>query len=175
MEGNKKEEIKEECIALLKKAGCDERVVRHCVVVADLALEIAKQKSGVSEELILRGALLHDIGRARSAEVDHGYIGGEIARNLGVDEKTVRIIQRHLGAGITAKEAKELGLPEMDFIPETMEEKIVAYADKLIDNDRRVNIDETVRKMKEKLGEKHPAIEKMRKLQEEVIGKTLHT
>jgi uncharacterized protein len=172
MDENKKEKIKKECIDLLKKAGCNERVIRHCLVVAEVALEIAKGKK-VSEELILKGALLHDIGRSSSNGIDHGYIGGEIAKKFGVEDKVVRIIQRHLGAGLTAEEAKKYGMPEIDLIPETREEKIVAYADKLVDNDKIVSIEETIKQYEKKLGKNYPAIERLKKLHEEVVGEKI--
>jgi uncharacterized protein len=160
-----------ECIGLLREVGCDEAVIKHCIAVAELALELARHHHDrVDEELVLRGALLHDIGRARSHGVDHGFVGGELARELRLDEKIVRIIQRHVGAGITAVEAKEVGLPPIDLMPETMEEKIVAHADNLIDGSRRTSIDDAIVNLKAKLGESHPAIERMRALNEEVIG-----
>lgn len=174
-EGKKEEGIRKECIELLRKAGCSEKVIRHCIAVAELALKIYNnrnedEKDNISKELILTGALLHDIGRAYSHGIDHGFIGGEVARNLGLDEKVVHIIQRHVGAGITKKEAKKIGFPEMDFMPETMEEKIVAHADNLIDSGRRIGMEEAIKEVKEKLGEKHPSVERMKKLHMEVIG-----
>jgi HD superfamily phosphodiesterase len=52
-------------------------------------------------------------------------------RNLPVE--VVRIIQRHLGAGLTEKEAELLGFPPGNYMPETLEEKIVTHADNLVD------------------------------------------
>ncbi|MHC1635757.1 MAG: TIGR00295 family protein [Candidatus Methanospirareceae archaeon] len=170
MEKEEEERIREECIRLLREVGCDEKVIRHCIAVAELALEIAKLKDGVSEELVLAGALLHDIGRAYTHGIEHGFIGGEVAKKLGLDERIVKIIQRHVGAGITAEEARKLGLPEEDFVPETMEEKIVAHADNLIDGWRRISIEEAIEDMKAKLGDKHPSVERLRRLHEEVMG-----
>ncbi|MGB2582023.1 MAG: tRNA (cytidine(56)-2'-O)-methyltransferase, partial [Thermoplasmata archaeon] len=56
----------------------------------------------------------------------------------------VMIIERHIGAGILEGEAVALGLPERDYVPETLEEKIVSHADNLIAGDRRVTLKETV-------------------------------
>jgi uncharacterized protein len=159
------------CIGILRAVGCNEAVINHCIAVADLALEIARRHhDGVDEKLVFAGALLHDMGRARSHGVDHGYVGGEMARALKMNEHLVRIIQRHVGAGITAVEAKELGLPSIDLMPETIEEKIVAHADNLIDGSRRTSIEDTIVNLKTKLGESHPSIERMRALHEEVMG-----
>ena len=47
-------------------------------------------------------------------------------------EKYARICERHTGAGLTANEiiAQKLPLPPRDFLPETLEEKLVCLADK---------------------------------------------
>jgi len=170
--------IRSECIGLLREVGCDEAVVEHCIAVAELALKIAfhynhsEGHDSVDENLVFKGALLHDIGRARSHGVEHGFVGGEVARELGLEEKVVRIIQRHVGAGITAEEAKEVGLPPVDFIPETMEEKIVAHADNLMEGWRRTSIEHAIANLKEKLGEAHPSINRITRLHEEVMGKS---
>ena len=171
MEEETKKELRDECIKLLRAVGCDEGVIKHCNVVSELALEIASRHyDAVDEDLVLKGALLHDLGRARSHGVDHGFVGGEIARELGLDENLVRIIQRHVGAGITAEEAKEVGLPAIDLVPETMEEKIVAHADNLIDDWRRTSIEEAIADLKAKLGKTHPSIKRIIALHKEVIG-----
>jgi uncharacterized protein len=169
------EEIKKvigsECIQLLRDVGCDEGVISHCIVVSELALKLARRHHNhVDEHLVYRGALLHDLGRARSHGVDHGFLGGEIAEDLGLDEDLVRIIQRHVGAGIPVEEAKKLGLPPIDFMPETMEEKIVAHADNLIDGTRKTNIEREIVYLKNKLGANHPSIKRMKALHEEVMG-----
>ena len=43
-----------------------------------------------------------------------------------------RVAERHTGAGLTAAEieAQKLPLPRTDMLPETMEEKLICYADK---------------------------------------------
>jgi uncharacterized protein len=171
VEEETKKEINRECIGLLRAVGCDEGVIKHCIAVAELALEIARRHYGtVNEVLIFRGALLHDIGRARSHGIDHGFVGGEIAHELGLEESIVRIIQRHVGAGITAEEAKEVGLPAVDLVPETMEEKIVAHADNLVDGWRRTSIEDAILDLKVKLGDPHPSIKRTMALHKEVMG-----
>nr|QNO53158.1 hypothetical protein NDOAJMFA_00008 [Methanosarcinales archaeon ANME-1 ERB6] len=187
MEARDKERIRSDCIPLLREVGCDESVVEHCIAVAELALELALDynrresqarscgrghgRDSVNEKLVFTGALLHDMGRARSHGLNHGFVGGEIAKELGLEEPVVRIIQRHIGAGITAEEAKELGLPPANFMPDTREEKIVACADNLIDGTRRTSIEEAIADLKAKLGDAHPSINRTKKLYEEVMGR----
>jgi len=105
--------------------------------VSKLAVEIAEKcrKKGydVNLELVEIGALLHDIGRAKTHTVHHAITGAEIARSLDLPEPVISIIKRHVGGGITQKEAKKLGWPKDIYTPQTLEEKIVSYADKLIE------------------------------------------
>ena len=122
----------------------------------------------VDIRLVESGALLHDIGRSRSHEVDHAARGAEIARELGLPERLVHIIERHIGAGIPAEEAQQLGLPEGHYIPETLEEKIVAYADKLISGRLEVGIEVTIKDFSAKLGEDHPSIQRLWELDSEM-------
>lgn len=159
----------EEAIVILRKAGCSEKVVDHCLAVSRLAREIAERCNrkglAVDVNLVEVGSLLHDLGRSRTHGITHAVVGGEMAKNLGLSNAIVRIIERHLGAGISADEAKALGLPEKSYIPETLEEKIVSYADKLIEGRRQVKIEETITNFEYELGPTHPSIKRMRDLQ----------
>jgi uncharacterized protein len=111
--------------------------------------------------LVEIGGLLHDIGRSRSHEVDHAVVGAEILKEMGLSEALVLIVERHIGAGIPADEAVELGLPERHYMPESLEEKIVAYADKLLSGRREVPIEVTIKDFSTKLGEDHPSIDRL--------------
>jgi len=122
---------KKECIKILEKAGCHENVIKHSLAVEELAKRIAK-KSKADIKLVSVAALLHDIGRAKTHGIKHAVEGAKIARKLGLPDEVVLIIERHIGGGITKKEAKELGLPDKEYMPKTLEEKIVAHADNLI-------------------------------------------
>jgi uncharacterized protein len=171
-----KEALRRECLGLLRAVGCDEGVIKHCTAVAERALELVHcghHNDSVDEALVFRGALLHDLGRARSNGIDHGFVGGKMARELGVDERLVRIIQRHVGAGITAEEAKAVGLPPVDLMPETMEEKIVAHADNLIEGRTKTSVEAELAILRVKLGESHPSITRMIALHEEVTGQSV--
>ena len=127
----------EEALRLHKKYGSNEAIVNHCKTVAKVATiiaeEFARQGKDVDEEAASEGALLHDIGRSRVQTVRHGLEGSLILEEEGVDEKVVQIVRRHVGAGISAEEAKKLGLPDLDYIPRTREEIIVCFADKMVD------------------------------------------
>ena len=163
-----------EALGILRGAGCGRGVVGHCESVAVVALRIAEEFRGAGYDvdvgLVEAGALLHDLGRCRTHGVRHGVVGGEVARGLGLPEALVRIVERHIGAGLPEEEAVELGLPRGRYVPETLEEKIVAYADKLIEGGREVGFGVTLGKFAEELGEGHPALGRLRALHEEIVG-----
>lgn len=134
---------KREALALLKKYGADRRVMEHVFTVHDYAMEIAR-RDDCDRDLVEVGSLLHDIGRTRSHGLDHARIGAEILRTEGVDQKIVDIVERHIGAGLTPEEAEQLGLPPGDYVPRTIEEKIVCHADNLTGDTERVSIQKTI-------------------------------
>ena len=133
------------CILLLKKSGCSKEVIDHCKCVRDLAILIAK-KTDADLNIVEIGALLHDIGRSKTHGIEHGIEGVEIAKNYELDPKIIKIIERHIGAGITPKIAEKLGLPNKNYSPVSIEEKIVCHADNLIDNCKRQKIGDEIDK-----------------------------
>jgi uncharacterized protein len=120
----------------------------------------------VDFELVEIGAFLHDIGRSKTHTVHHAVVGAEIAKSAGLPELVVSIIKRHVGGGIAASEAEKLGWPKDVYVPVTLEEKIVSYADKLIEGSNRVPVEITIEKLVKE--QKHEAAERVRKLHEEI-------
>ncbi|MCW4015702.1 MAG: TIGR00295 family protein [Candidatus Bathyarchaeota archaeon] len=159
-------------IALLCESGCSERVIAHCKAVSALAVKFARACTSkglvVDVNLVEVGALLHDIGRSKTHEVDHAVVGVEIAKSLSLPQSIISIIECHIGGGIGADEAKKLGLPVKDYFPTTLEEKLVAYADKLIEGSHVVSIERTVEQFSKKLGKGHPAVDRVIRLHEEI-------
>jgi uncharacterized protein (TIGR00295 family) len=134
---------RDECIVLLQESGCDEQVIKHSLAVTDLAVRIAK-RCGADVELVEVGALLHDLGRSKSHAIDHAVRGAELASKKKLPAAVIKIIERHIGAGISRSEAKALGLPEKDYAPKSLEEKIVSQADNLIAGTKRTTVKEAV-------------------------------
>jgi uncharacterized protein len=159
-------------LKLLSENGCSKRVISHCKAVSDLAVKFAnscKQRGlKVDVELVEVGALLHDIGRSKTHNVNHGIVGVEIAQSLGLPQSIISIIERHVGGGITANEAEKLGWPVKNYLPTTLEEKIVCYADKLIEGRKVVPIEKTLSSLSLELGANHPAIARIERLHEEL-------
>ena len=170
---NKELPTSQAALTLLSEGGCSKKVVMHCKAVSALAVKFAKacKDKGltVDVDLVEVGALLHDIGRSKTHDVTHAIVGVEIAKSLNLPEAIVSIIECHIGGGISAEEAEKIGLPVKDYFPVTLEEKLVAYADKLIEGSRVVPIERTIEQFSRKLGEGHPAIDRIIRLHEELF------
>ncbi len=162
---------REDALRALREAGCSNKVIKHCLTVERAALSIAKQIRAnghkIDLKLVSLGALLHDIGRTKTHGIMHGVEGAKILQKRGL-HGFVRFAECHLGAGIPVGEAKELGLPARDFIPRTLEEKVVTYADKLAMGGRRTSYGRALDWFRSELGPKHPAIERFKALHEEI-------
>ncbi|MDR3292025.1 MAG: TIGR00295 family protein [Methanobrevibacter sp.] len=155
-------------IDILKEENCHKWVIDHSVAVCKKATKLSKNFD-VDLELIKQGSLLHDIGRSRTNKIEHGIIGSKIAIDHGFDEKIAKIIERHVGAGISKEEAKLLGLPENDYIPITLEEKIVAHSDNLLNGSDEVDLDFTINKWKSKMDNYQIPVERIKKLHKELV------
>ena len=156
-------------IELLEKENTPENVIEHCKAVYEKAMKIAANFDNVDEDLIRKGALLHDIGRSRTHGITHAIAGVEFAKTYGYPDDVLNIIERHIGAGITAEEAVKLGLPEKSYVPQTLEEKIVAHADNLISGTKEVDIDFVIEKWQRNIEDSDDNIERLKKLDDELI------
>lgn len=156
-------------IELLQKENTPDNVIEHCKAVYRKAMKIAANFDDVDEDLIRKGALLHDIGRSRTHGITHAVEGVKIAQEHGYGSDVLNIIERHIGAGITESEAAKLGLPEKSYLPETLEEKIVAHADNLVSGSKEVDIDFVIAKWKRTIEDSDDNIERLIKLDNELI------
>ncbi len=153
----KKEEIipdREFALDLLRKLKIPLSVRRHSEKVADKALEIADKitKTNVDKNLIEIGALLHDVGRTKTHGFRHALIGGKILRERGFSINLARICETHILGGLDKEDAKRVGLPEKDYLPKTLEEKIICLADKHMAGTREVTIKERFERWFQKYG-----------------------
>ncbi len=163
----------EESMKLLYNENADEKIIKHVQTVYKLAMSIGRY-ANADLKLIAAGSLLHDIGRTKTNGIKHATAGAQILRDKNIDDRVVNIVERHTGAGITKEEAVKLGLPERDYIPETLEEKIVAQADNLVAGDRLISLDTTLKNYNEK--KLYDAAKKIKELNDElslICGKNL--
>ena len=137
-------------------------LVSHSRAVAEKALAIADAhpELGLDRQFILEAAMVHDIGIVMTDApgikcfgtepyIRHGVCGAEIMRAEGYP-RHARVCERHTGAGLSKAEieAQNLPLPRVDLLPETLEEKVICYADKFFSKtklDREKTIEQAER------------------------------
>jgi uncharacterized protein len=134
-------------VALLEKyfPGTDafRIILEHSRLVATKALQTAlnMDNPGVEPDFLEEAALLHDIGVCRTAAprfhchgtepyIRHGIIGREILEEEGFPRHAL-ICERHIGVGLSVADirSQRLPLPEEEMTPQSLEEKIVCFAD----------------------------------------------
>ena len=128
-------------------------VFTHCQIVCAIAEWLAARNNlAVDIQLVRAGALLHDIGVYRlqkgEAYIRHGILGKNILAAEGLPDRLQRVAVYHTGVGITKREieTRHLPLPPSNYIPRTIEERLVAYADKFSSKfPPRLNKPETIR------------------------------
>ncbi len=119
-------------------------LITHSTLVMQRAVRIcdAHPELGINRQFVIEAAMLHDIGIFRcnapsiycmgdAPYICHGYIGAQLMRTEGYP-KHARVCEHHTGAGLTRRDivSQHLPLPEQNFLPETIEEKLICYADK---------------------------------------------
>ena len=131
--------------------------MRHCRSVANLALDIARRKGlDLSPADIEAAAMLHDIGIVRTEA--HGRIGADLLRAEGAPEEYARVAERHTGAGLTPEDVARMSPmlpPDRSYMPQTLLERLVCYADKFYSKsgDMKIKPLERVRASLAKFGE----------------------
>ncbi len=139
---------------LLKILKVSYHVRRHSLKVAEKALEIAEKidEKDIDKDLIEVGGILHDIGRSKTHDFNHGIIGAKILKDRGFLKRLSRICETHMLGGLDKEDAKQLGLPERDYLPLTLEEKIICLADKYVSGTKDVSIEQKFEKWFSKHG-----------------------
>ncbi len=163
---------KEICKKILQKYNTPANVIRHCLLVTEIAEEFCKKIKQVDGKLVIAGAMLHDIGRSVDHSIKHAIEGVKILEKEGLDPRIITIVKRHVGTGITAEEALNLGLPIEDYTPVTNEEVIVSYSDNLVCGERRCSFEEILEQFIKKFGKDSHVVKGFYK-QKEMIEKMI--
>jgi uncharacterized protein len=145
--------------------------------VADWALEMAARhpELNIDTQFVEEAAMLHDLGifltdaprihcYGTESYLCHGYLGAELLRGLGL-ERHARVCERHTGTGLTKEQivANGWNLPVKDFVPETVEEQLVCFADKFYSKTKFLEQRRTLDQV----------VESMRKISDESAAKVL--
>lgn len=133
-----------ECRAYWRELGAPPALTRHLEAVNRVATALVaalKQRGHrVDERLVEAAALLHDLGRVRTQGAAHGVESAKLVRAKGWDEKLARAVACHVGGGLDDADIHALRLEHRhgdDYMPRSLEEKVVCLADKLIGLDER--------------------------------------
>lgn len=147
----------------------------HAGAVADFALGLARKhpELELDEAFIYEAAMLHDIGifltdaprihcYGSEEYLCHGYLGAELLRSIGL-ERHARVCERHTGTGLTKEIIERNGwnLPVKDFVPETLEEQLICFADKFFSKTKFLHEPRTFEQV----------VESMRKISEDSVKK----
>ena len=126
-------------------------LIEHSRKVADKALSIAQAHSEMNLDcsFIEEAAMLHDIGiifchaprigcYGAFDYICHGYLGAELLQKEGLARHAL-VCERHTGTGITLKmiEKENLPLPHRDFLPISLEEQLICFADKFFSKQKQ--------------------------------------
>lgn len=119
---------REECYSILKMHGVSDNIIRHCTKVSEAALYILNilNEKGYKfdENIMIAAALLHDIDRSAK---NHAKKGEESLKKLGY-EHIGDIISTHMDINVNEKE-------------NITENEILYLADKLVKEDKVINLD----------------------------------
>jgi ribonuclease Y len=132
-----------------------QNVLAHVIEVSQLAAMMASEL-GASVKTARRAALLHDIGKAVSHEIEgpHALVGGDLARKHGESEAVAHAMEAH----------------HNEVEPQTVEAVIVQAADALSGarpGARGESLERYVKRLRdlEAIAERHPGVEKVYAMQ----------
>ena len=130
----------EQAVEFIKRETLFPELVGHSINVAKVAYAIAKALGLENVEEIRVAAVLHDVGKIMADKGqgdlnDHAFLSGKFLRKKKMD-KYAAWVEKH---GISA----EMHGPE--FLPKTIEEKIINYADSRVEIGRIVLLEERVK------------------------------
>ncbi len=148
-----------------------EIVLTHARKVSRRALEAAQQAACLNPDpvfpdlvFIEEAAMLHDIAMFMTdmpklgcygmhPYICHGILGRRLLEEKGLKRHAL-VCERHIGTGIRAEDIRSQGLPlpVRDMVPLSLEEEIIAYADKFFSKDpkyifREHRAEDIIRKM----------------------------
>ena len=149
----------------------------HAEKVTALALEMARRHPELELDLqfVEEAAMLHDLGifltdapriycYGTEPYLCHGYLGAKLLRSRGY-ERHARVCERHTGTGLTKETiaSNGWGLPVKDFVPETLEEQLICFADKFYSKTKYLETARTFEQVVESMSGISPeAVEKVR-------------
>lgn len=139
--------------------------ISHVTDVTNKALKIARKHPELAIDLkfLEEAAMLHDIGiyltraphihcKGEHPYICHGYLGSELLTSEGLPKHAL-VCERHTGTGLSLEKIvrKKLPIPHRDMTPQSMEEKIICFADKFFSKSK-LGREKSVKKIRRNLG-----------------------
>lgn len=138
-----------ECLAALADQGVPDNIIGHSIVVERVALLLAGHLiaagNAMDTALVSAGALLHDISKMQGLREGkpHGELGAETTERLGFSE-VAPIVGQHVR------------LADYEDNGHVSEAKLVNYADKRVNHEEIVTLDERFEYLFERYGSASP-------------------
>ena len=137
----------------------------HAIDVTNKALTIARKhpELAIDVKFLEEAAMLHDIGifmthaphiycKGEYRYICHGYLGSDLLRSEGFPKHAL-VCERHTGTGLSLGIIlkRKLPIPHRDMRPQSLEEKIICFADKFFSKSKPGK-EKSVKKIRKRLG-----------------------
>ncbi len=154
----------QQALDLLKKHATNnadyDGVSRHSLAVSKLATIFAQKLLAKGQTIDLSfvtlASILHDIGRFKIGPGKnsgaHGFEGGQILKSEGLNQKFISVCETHSGISQEDITAFKVPIPKADYLPYSIEEKVIYFADKLFKGDKRISVEEAAKRFESELG-----------------------
>jgi uncharacterized protein len=164
---------RDESLELLAEYGKGATWVKHCLAVAESASRLGQaleSRYALDWHYLWSSALLHDIGRCVTHDpIRHGVEGYNLLFRLGHKEEAFVCVS-HILFGLEASEAAQLGLPARDFIPRTIEQRIVPLVDMLVEGVQPTTLDRRFSSLRKRYAENSFLMDRLDRAQQVAIS-----
>jgi len=136
---------REECFRLMSQYGMLDHIMHHSIEVAKVALflsaELNKKGQRINLGLVEAASLLHDLTKTVcfKTKEDHAQTGSQLLREMGY-ERVGEVVAEHV---VLSKEKDPSSVSE---------EEVVNYADKRVQHDRIVSLEERFSDLMDRYG-----------------------
>jgi len=149
---------RDECLDLMDRYGMLRNIVDHSLTVTKVARFLSKELNKRGQRIDLgvveAAALLHDLAKTECLETkeDHAQQGFRLLRDLGY-ERVADVVAQHIHVSSGGGAAS------------VTEEEVVNYADKRVQHDRIVSLEQRFSDLKDRYGHVKSALEQMDRME----------
>jgi uncharacterized protein len=149
---------RDECLRLMGRYGMLDHIVVHSLEVAKVALFLSTELNMKGQQIDLRlveaASLLHDITKTICLDTkeDHAQTGSQLLKEMGY-ERVGEVVAEHV------RLSKRVDLSTVS------EEEVVNYADKRVQHNRIVSLEERFDDLKERYGKDQRVLERFKQLE----------